>query len=780
MAITISCDRDSDEAGRSVEVGGDYDGDGVVDIVLGAPCAMVDGVQRVGWVAVYSGTTGSLIERIKGEQEREFFGTDLEFVGDVDGDGTDELAVGSQRWDVDLGDDMAISDAGRLTVISSVAGPLYTIEGMEDSANFGQTITATADLDMDMVADFVVNAGGATVGGDPKGIAYLVSAADGSIIDQSDGDVKFDRWGSTLGPIGDVNGDGSADVLIASNVADLPQQENNGVVKVVSGADFSDVIATVAGIEEEKLGRAVGATIDLDADMKPDFFAGSPGFDVGNKNNAGRVRLCSGASGQVIDTFEEPSAQVGAAFGTQLVVIDNIDADQVPDLVASAPTGDSNGMINAGRVHALAGVDGLPLWTIEGERSGLKLGQAMATGADFDGDMINDILIGEPGGAPRGRRGAGGARLVSGADGSVITTLAGKRGRETRFFVAGWKRGRVPQVRGFTNSGRRTNPRSRVIRGTRSGDLTATVVDIIGGSKMPGELRVAVGTGRGSESQRVDILRASRRRRIIASFDGVPDPGYSGGVNVAAGDFDGEGLDEIVVARSDSDDGTVNAAVFKFLDLDPVTGNELWVGMDSFDVFLDTDMFGPTPIDADGANVAVGELRNGPELDDDFEEIVVAPASGLPVVRVLAANGTTLQEWIAYSEDIADGVSVAVGDLDGNGKLEIVTAPASGIGWIKAFDGSDGTPYVPVGSGSPVSFFAFDLSFEGGAKLALADVDLDDAAEILVVPATGMPTEVRAFEADGTPVEDWKVVKPFGPSLNRGTAIAATDRFYRH
>jgi hypothetical protein len=251
-------------------------------------------------------------------------------------------------------------------------------------------------------------------------------------------------------------------------------------------------------------------------------------------------------------------------------------------------------------------------------------------------------------------------------------------------------------------------------------------------------------------------------------------------VNVAGGDLDGEGLDEIVVARSDSNNGTVNAAVFKFLDLDPVTGGELWVGMDSFDVFTDGDMFGPTPIGADGANVVVGESRNGPLPDDDFEEIIVAPASGLPVVRVLSAAGVLLQQWIAYSEDIADGVSLAVGDLDGDGKAEIVTAPASGIAWIKAFNGNDGTPHVPAGGGGPVSFFAFDLGFEGGVKLALADVDLDDAAEIIVLPASGMAAEVRAFEADGTEVETWRVVRPFGPIMNRGTAVAATDRFFRH
>jgi len=313
-------------------------------------------------------------------------------------------------------------------------------------------------------------------------------------------------------------------------------------------------------------------------------------------------------------------------------------------------------------------------------------------------------------------------------------------------------------------------------------------------------LRVVVAPGRGADSQRVEMLvRPGRRSAPHPVFDGIPDPSYAGGVSLAAADTDLNGLEELVVAEADGNDGNVGAVVFGLFEV--VGGVESWAPRYGFPVFSSTDLFAGQPINALGATVAAGNVAGGAK-----EELLFGPAQGVPIVRVFSSNVCSLNpalpcatdatcsasgvgtctvpgsgklfEWLAYTPGTESGVSIAVGDLDNNGTKEVVTIPVSGRAWVKAWTAS-GSPYVPTGSTSATSFFAFPGD-AGAAGIALADVDFDGKDEILVTPTSGSPVEILAFEADGTPVAGWKTVRPFGPIIGRGAAFAATNRFLRH
>ena len=123
------------------------------------------------------------------------------------------------------------------------------------------------------------------------------------------------------------------------------------------------------------------------------------------------------------------------------------------------------------------------------------------------------------------------------------------------------------------------------------------------------------------------------------------------------------------------------------------------------------------------------------------------------------------------------GVHAAIGDLDGNGSNEVITAPMEGQPFIRAFTAA-GAPFIPPREIDPVGFFAFPETFTGGARVATADVDFDGAHEILVTPGPGLPHEIKAFEANGTPVEGFQVFEPF-PGLSNGIVIVGTDRYVR-
>jgi hypothetical protein len=144
-----------------------------------------------------------------------------------------------------------------------------------------------------------------------------------------------------------------------------------------------------------------------------------------------------------------------------------------------------------------------------------------------------------------------------------------------------------------------------------------------------------------------------------------------------------------------------------------------------------------------GMNVAAGNLDSGTE-----EEVVTgAGAGGGPLVRTYTVSGLPQQSFYAYAESFRGGVDVAVGDIDGDGKAEIITAPGSG-----------GGPHIRIfkADGNIVNeFFAYDSRFRGGVYISAADLDNDGKAEIITGPgATGGP-HIKVFSGTG------KVIKEF-------------------
>lgn len=84
-----------DAFGHSVGAGGDADGDGVPDLVVGAPDATVDGIHRIGFIRIYSGADGRLLLHHAGDRELMHFGYVVAFLGDVNGDFLDDVVAGT-------------------------------------------------------------------------------------------------------------------------------------------------------------------------------------------------------------------------------------------------------------------------------------------------------------------------------------------------------------------------------------------------------------------------------------------------------------------------------------------------------------------------------------------------------------------------------------------------------------------------------------------------------------------------------------------------------------
>jgi cyclophilin family peptidyl-prolyl cis-trans isomerase len=170
----------------------------------------------------------------------------------------------------------------------------------------------------------------------------------------------------------------------------------------------------------------------------------------------------------------------------------------------------------------------------------------------------------------------------------------------------------------------------------------------------------------------------------------------------------------------------------------------------------------PTGTFTGGASVAVGNL-----LGDGFNDIVTAAGpGGGPHVKVYSGKtGAIVDSFMAYDINFKGGVSVAIGDVEGNGLPDVITAPGAGSApEIRIFNPRTG---VMVGS-----FMAYDTSFTGGVSVAAADVDGTGKADIITGPGPGMAPLVKVFTLSGQLVRSFQA---YDMGFTGGVNVAAAD-----
>lgn len=191
---------------------------------------------------------------------------------------------------------------------------------------------------------------------------------------------------------------------------------------------------------------------------------------------------------------------------------------------------------------------------------------------------------------------------------------------------------------------------------------------------------------------------------------------FRGGVNVAAGDVDGDGKDEIVTGAGPG--GGPHVRIFDLF------------GKPKGGFFAYNKKF------RGGVSVAVGDIDG----DGKDEIITGAGRGGEPEVKVFDLSGNMRNSFLVYSPKFHGGVNVAVGDINGDGKDEIITGAGRGGGpHIRVFDGQGNFKF---------HFFAFNKNFLGGINVASGDVDGDGKDEIIASVASGASSYIRVFNAE--------------------------------
>ncbi|MFN7143931.1 MAG: MopE-related protein [Myxococcota bacterium] len=408
-----------DSVGFSVAGAGDFDGDGLADVIVGAPGADAGGSDAGGAYVFFgplagtmSASTAALI--LTGDSAGDGAGYSVASAGDVDGDGFDDVLVGA--WSNDLGG----TDAGAAYVIRGPTTGTRDL-GAADLVLIGETaadqaglsVANAGDIDGDGVIDLIVGAWGADPSGTYSGAAYIVYGPTWGTLDLIDADSKiigestYDYAGQSVAGVGDLDADGYDDVVIGApgtgrdvGTAYVMYGPLGAGRPRLAGADARLVGST----DDDAVGASVAAAGDVDGDGTPDILVGAAGYDYDGADSGGAFLLLGPPSGTyTLGTADTVlvGEHAGDGAGWSVAGTPDLDGDGRDEMLIGAARMDSGGT-DAGAAYLVYG-PGSSLFDLSGAHARILgegasdyAGTSVAGVGDTDGDGKGDILVGAP------------------------------------------------------------------------------------------------------------------------------------------------------------------------------------------------------------------------------------------------------------------------------------------------------------------------------------------------------------------------------------------------
>jgi len=384
--------------GALEQCGRDFDCDDVI-----TPCEHLEGDLGPGdadWIFV-------------GTSVGDFAGQSVAAIGDFNGDGYDDLAIGASKEDSGgevyvihgplgggVGRDYALADADAV------------YEADEVGAQSGISVAGIGNVDDELGHDLLIGANFAGA----SGAAYVVfgsdeaggdlTQADAELIGESDGD----EAGWKVAGAGDVDGDGTPDLLIAARNYG---PNNEGAVYMVSGADVQTMSLSEATLKYEgvvsqgQAGFDIAGNADFDGDGLADMLIGERSPGIGHAYlDLGRATGMAQAE-KNLDNIDVPivlaGEMAGDEAGSSVAFVGDIDGDGRPDAAIGATRGRLMGdevglvyLVLADPLGPLAqgggDLSGAPA-ILAGTADGDRVGNAISGAGDVNGDGFDDFLV---------------------------------------------------------------------------------------------------------------------------------------------------------------------------------------------------------------------------------------------------------------------------------------------------------------------------------------------------------------------------------------------------
>jgi len=405
-----------DGFGCAVAKAGDFNGDGFDDVIVGA-YGKDDNGSNSGKTYVFFG--GSIMNNLAdkifmGETADDCFGAAVGFGGDFNGDGLTEVLVGAWGKNIPaINGGTETVNAGRGYLFTNsildkdIPDMVLNAPTGSTLSYFGMSVASAGDINGDGYPDIIVGAPRATITQTGQGAAYIYYG--GPMMDVANPDLTISiaetgiYFGTSVSTAGDVNGDGYDDFIVGAPNQSTPNYRN-GKAYIFFGGYSPDLTpdAVLSGSNDQTdtfFGTSVACAGDVNGDGYSDVVVGEPGRDVDTYINSGRAYLFYGGAGDLTAadlTFgDSPTA---GQLGTSVAGAGDVNGDGFSDIIVG-------GIYGAGDVDPYATGfayvyygGSSPNNTIDivfvGYANGDQFGYSVASAGDVNGDGFSDIIIG--------------------------------------------------------------------------------------------------------------------------------------------------------------------------------------------------------------------------------------------------------------------------------------------------------------------------------------------------------------------------------------------------
>ncbi len=400
-SVTLRGFAAGDRFGVSVASAGDLNGDGFADIIVGADTADPGGKIDAGAASIFLGSGAGIAttpwQILEGALAGDWFGYSVTGIGDANGDGYGDVAIGASTADPG-----GRIDAGSASVFLGGAvgvnrAPSRVLEGAGVGDRFGSSVAGAGDLNGDGFEDLVVGAFFADPGS--RSNAGTASIFHGGVSGMTatptrvlEGMATNDYFGFAVAGVGDVNGDGFADVGVGAQFADAGGRTDCGSATVFPGSATGVPATPMGGIAgaaaTDRLGFSIAGAGDVNGDGFADILVGAFGADPGGRMNAGTASLFHGGAGGTTAAAARVLEGVAPSdsFGSFVVGAGDLNGDGFSDVAVGAPSADPSSRMNAGTASifhgAAAGIGATAARVLEGAMMGDSFGSSLASRFD--------------------------------------------------------------------------------------------------------------------------------------------------------------------------------------------------------------------------------------------------------------------------------------------------------------------------------------------------------------------------------------------------------------
>ncbi len=711
----LQSDLDTPGFGISVAGAGDVNGDGYADVAVGAQFhdsgQMDEGAAFIfhgSSTGVASGNLSAAAATLESDQANAYMGDSVAGAGDVNGDGYADVVVGSQNYDSGQTDEgAAFVFHGSATGIASgnPSTAAAILQSDQATALLGVSVAGAGDINGDGYADVIVGAGLFDSGQDNEGAAFVFAGSPTGVTSGNpstaiailQSDQASALLGASVAGAGDVNGDGYADVIVGAPNYDSGQADEGAAFVYLGGAEgvrSGNPASAHTTLQSDQVSAQLGFTVagagDVNGDGYSDVIVGSAGYDSGEMNEGAAFVFHGGPSGiangnPMTANATLQSNQADADFGFSVAGAGDVNGDGYADVIVGSRFYDA-GQTDEGAAFVFhGGASGITSGNPSTANATIQMEQAGATdisvagAGDVNGDGFADVIVGayehdigqsNEGAAYIFHGSASG--ITSGNPSTANTTL--QSNQDSAFL-------------GLSVAG------AGDVNGDGYADVIVGAFGYDAGQTNEGAAFVFHGGPAGISNGTPMTANA-----ILQSDQDFAQLGNS---VAAAGDVNGDGFADVIVASQTYTDGQVEegaAFVFHGSASGVASGNvasaNATLQSNQVSAQLGRTVAGAGDVNGDGyADVVVGVwLYNAAFTDDGAAFVFHGGPSG-----VASGNPTTANTTLLSAQGSAVlGLSVAgAGDVNGDGYADVIVgAPNYDAGQM-----NEGAAFVFLGNG---------------------------------------------------------------------------------